>query len=199
MSQIDPEPTSRAMSATYGDQEAAAYNGHLRWSFVENGVDLRALPHPSEDDLKELGVLLGHRRILLAAIASLQDQERARQGEEPASEPLSRGEADRRQLTVMFCDLVGSTELSGRLDPEDLRDVMRSYQDVVTDAVAHYGGHVAKYLGDGLLVYFGWPQAYEDQAERAVRAGLEAVEAVASDTASSLATIRPDGLSSPDR
>ena len=90
-------------------------------AFVENGVDLRALPHLSEDDLKELGVLLGHRRILLAAIASFQDQERARQDREPASEPFSRGEAERRQLTVMFCDLVGSTELSARLDPEDLR------------------------------------------------------------------------------
>ncbi len=133
--------------------------GKYAEAFVENGVDLRALPHLSEDDLKELGVLLGHRRILLAAIQSLQDQERALQGEEPASEPLSRGEAERRQLTVMFCDLVGSTELSGRLDPEDLRDVMRSYQDIVTDAVARYGGHVAKYLGDGLLIYFGWPQA----------------------------------------
>ncbi len=152
--------------------------GEYAEAFVENGVDLRALPHLSEDDLKELGVLLGHRRILLAAIQSL--QERARQGEEPASEPLSQGEVERRQLTVMFCDLVGSTELSGRLDPEDLRDVMRSYQDVVNDAVTRYGGHVAKYLGDGLLIYFGWPQAYEDQAERALRAGLDAVEAVAS-------------------
>ncbi len=154
--------------------------GKYAGAFVENGVDLRSLPHLSEADLKELGVLLGHRRIMLAEIASLQDQKRARQSDESASEPLLRGEAERRQLTVMFCDLVGSTELSGRLDPEDLRDVMRSYQDVVTDAVARYGGHVAKYLGDGLLIYFGWPQAYEDQAERAVRAGLDAVEAVAS-------------------
>jgi class 3 adenylate cyclase/tetratricopeptide (TPR) repeat protein len=153
--------------------------GKYAEAFVENGVDLRVLPHLNENDLKELGVLLGHRRILLAAIASVQEQERARQGQEPASEPLSRGEAERRQLTVMFCDLVGSTELSGRLDPEDLRDVMRSYQDIVTDAVTRYGGHVAKYLGDGLLVYFGWPQAYEDQAERAVRAGLDALAAVA--------------------
>jgi len=154
--------------------------GEYAEAFVENGVNLRSLPHLSEADLKELGVLLGHRRIMLAEIASLQDQKHARQSDESASEPLLRGEAERRQLTVMFCDLVGSTELSGRLDPEDLRDVMRSYQDVVTDAVARYGGHVAKYLGDGLLIYFGWPQAYEDQAERAVRAGLDAVEAVAS-------------------
>ncbi|MFQ5955672.1 MAG: adenylate/guanylate cyclase domain-containing protein, partial [Kiloniellales bacterium] len=148
-------------------------------AFVENGVDLRALPHLSEDDLKELGVLLGHRRILLAAIASFQDQESARQDQEPASEPLSRGEAERRQLTVMFCDLVGSTELSARLDPEDLREVMRRYQDTVAGLVARFEGHVAKFLGDGVLAFFGWPRAYEDQAERAVRSGMAAVEAVA--------------------
>ncbi len=122
--------------------------GKYAEAFVENGVDLRALPYLSEDDLKELGVLLGHRRILLAAIASLQNQEGTRQGEEPASGPLSRSEAERRQLTVMFCDLVGSTELSGRLDPEDLRDVMRRYQDAVAGVVARYEGHVAKFLGD---------------------------------------------------
>ena len=126
--------------------------GEYAESFAKNGVDLRAVPHLIEGDLKELGVLLGHRRIFLAAIQSLKGQEHARQGEAPASVPLSRGGVDRRQLTVMFCDLVGSTELSGRLDPEDLRDVMRSYQDIVTDAVTRYGGHVAKYLGDGLLI-----------------------------------------------
>ena len=146
--------------------------------FVENGVDLRALLHLSEDDLKELGVLLGHRRILLSAIASLRDQEGAPQGKEQASEPSSRSEAERRQLTVMFVDLVGSTALSAALDPEDLRNVMRRYQDAVAGAVTRYGGYVAKYLGDGVLAYFGWPQAHEDQAERAVRAGLDAVAAV---------------------
>ena len=87
--------------------------------------------------------------------------------------------SERRQLTVLFCDLVGSTELSRRLDPEDLREVMRAFQDTVVRSVARYGGHVAKYLGDGLLIYFGWPRAYEDQAERAVRAGLDAVASLA--------------------
>ncbi len=86
---------------------------------------------------------------------------------------------ERRQLTVMFCDLVGSTELSRRLDPEDLREVMRRYQDTVAGEVARFEGHVAKFLGDGVLAVFGWPRAYEDQAERAVRSGLAAVEAVA--------------------
>ncbi len=102
--------------------------GKYAEAFVENGVDLRALPHLNEKDLKEMDVLLGHRRILLASIASLQDQDHALEAGEPASEPLSRGEAERRQLTVMFCDLVGSTELSRRLDPEDLREVMRRYR-----------------------------------------------------------------------
>jgi len=152
--------------------------GKYAEAFVENGVDLRALPHLSEDDLKELGVLLGHRRILLAAIASLQDPKRARQGKEPASEPLSRSEAERRQLTVMFVDLVGSTELSVRLDPEDLREVIRSYQIAVAGEVTRYEGHVAKFMGDGVLIYFGYPTAHEDDAERAVRASLAVRQAV---------------------
>ncbi|MHA1571353.1 MAG: AAA family ATPase, partial [Alphaproteobacteria bacterium] len=96
----------------------------------------------------------------------------------PQAEPQT-AEAERRQLTVMFCDLVGSTALSQNLDPEDLRDVMRNYQDAVVGAVSRFGGHVAKYLGDGVLAYFGWPQAHEDQANHAVRAGLDAVSAVA--------------------
>jgi class 3 adenylate cyclase len=87
-------------------------------------------------------------------------------------------EAERRQLTVMFCDLVGSTALSARLDPEDTREVMRAYQEAVSAVVARYDGHVAKYLGDGVLAYFGWPRAHEDNPERAVRAGLDAVKAV---------------------
>ena len=97
----------------------------------------------------------------------------------PAAETLPSGQAERRQLTAMFCDLVGSTELSRRLDPEDLREVMRRYQDTVAGLVARFEGHVAKFLGDGVLAFFGWPRAYEDQAERAVRSGLAAVEAVA--------------------
>jgi class 3 adenylate cyclase len=146
--------------------------------FVENGVDLRALPHLTEDDLRELGVLLGHRRILLAAIASLQDRERGQQGGAPTSELLSQGEAERRQLTVMFVDLVGSTALSERLAPEDLREVIRDYQIVVAGEVTRYEGHVAKFMGDGVLIYFGYPTAHEDDAERAVRAGLAVRQAV---------------------
>ena len=86
--------------------------------------------------------------------------------------------AERRQVTVMFSDLVGSTALSTRMDPEDLRQVISAYQKRVADTVGHFGGFVAKYMGDGVLIYFGYPQAHEDDAERAVRAGLELVAAV---------------------
>jgi len=153
--------------------------------FAENDIDFDVLTELADDDLKELGLSLGHRKKLLKAINNL-----AGGGEpapisgpttaQPAAPPTSAisAEAERRQLTVMFCDLVGSTALSQRLDPEDLRDLMRLYQDAVAGAVTRYGGHVAKFLGDGVLAYFGWPQAYEDQAERAVHAGLDAVRAV---------------------
>jgi len=144
-------------------------------AFVANDIELRALPHLTDDDLKDIGVSLGHRRVILAAASKLVD-ELATEVVAPKLGPST--QAERRQLTVMFCDLVGSTALSRQLDPEDLRDVMRRYQDAVAGAVTRYGGHVAKYLGDGVLAYFGWPQAYEDQAERAVRAGLDAVRIV---------------------
>jgi class 3 adenylate cyclase len=154
--------------------------------FVENDVDVRALPHLTDADLRELGVSLGHRKILLAAIAELTSGLRAEPTADDAAaakEPLPSPEepskeAEYRLLSVLFCDLVGSTELSQRLNPEDMRDLMARYHDAVTGAVTRYGGHVAKYLGDGVLAFFGWPLAYEDQAERAVRAGLEALAAV---------------------
>ncbi len=140
---------------------------------AENEIDLNVLPHLSEGDLKELGLPMGPRKKLLAAIAEFGPS--APTLADPA---MAAHEAERRQLTVMFCDLVGSTELSRRLDPEDLREVMRRYQDAVAGAITRYEGYVAKFLGDGVLAYFGWPQAHEDQAERAVRAGLDAVAAV---------------------
>ena len=139
--------------------------------FVENGIDVDVFADLDKDDLQQLGVNLGDSKRLLRAIVRLGSKEVA-----PASIAVAEDQdqrstaAERRQLTVMFCDLVGSTALSRQLDPEDLRDVMRRYQDAVAGAVSRYGGHVAKYLGDGVLAYFGWPQAYEDQAERAVRA-----------------------------
>lgn len=149
--------------------------------FSENDVDLSILLHLSEDDLKELGLSLGHRRKLLAA---LRDEAPALAAPAPAGSSLpdtlsgSEGDAERRQLTVMFCDLVGSTELSQRLDPEELREVMRRYHDTVARAVIAHQGHVAKLLGDGVLAYFGWPHAHEDQAAMAIHAALAALAAV---------------------
>jgi class 3 adenylate cyclase len=134
-----------------------------------------ALRHLTDQDLKDIGVLLGHRRIMLAAIQELAVT--APSASVP-TEPTRRDDAERRQLTGMFTDLVGSTALSTRLDPEDIRSVIGAYHKGVAETVARFDGFVAKYMGDGVLVYFGYPQAHEDDAERAVRAGLALVEAV---------------------
>jgi class 3 adenylate cyclase/predicted ATPase len=146
-------------------------------AFRENEVDWEALPKLTAEDLKDLGVVLGgHRRRLLDAIATLGAAE-APPAVTPAPVVIG-GEAERRQLTVMFCDLVGSTPLSTRFDPEDLREIVGAYHRCVTDTVARCGGFVAKYMGDGVLIYFGYPEAHEDDAERAVRAGLAVIDAV---------------------
>ena len=143
-------------------------------AFAEGEIDFEVLRHLGEDDLRELGLPLGPRKKLLAAIAELGLPEPA-----PLPSGAPAREAERRQLTVMFVDLVGSTELAGRLDPEDLREVIRAYQETCAQAVARFEGHIAKYIGDGLLVYFGYPQAHEDDARRAVSAGLGIVEGIA--------------------
>ena len=141
-------------------------------AFRDNDVDAEVLSELTADDLVGLGVSsIGHRRKLLAAIAALGP------GAPLAPVPI-RTDAERRQLTVMFCDLVGSTELSARLDPEDLREVIAAYHRTVAEGIAEFDGFVAKYMGDGVLVYFGYPQAHEDDAERAVRAGLGVIDAV---------------------
>jgi class 3 adenylate cyclase len=148
--------------------------------FAENEVTLADLPQLTEGDLKEMGLPVGPRRRALKAFAALvADGQPAIEPQPATTENTAlKSNAERRQLTVMFCDLVGSTALANRLDPEDMHEVMRQYQDVVAGAITRYGGHVAKYLGDGVLAYFGWPQAFEDQADRAVRAGLDVVPAV---------------------
>jgi predicted ATPase/class 3 adenylate cyclase len=153
--------------------------------FAENDIDASVLPHLTDQSLKELGVSLGHRLKILAAIKELSVLTPAAPGPAVApAEPKPQDTAERRQVTVMFSDLVGSTALSARMDPEDLREVISSYQKCVAQTVQRFGGFVAKYMGDGVLVYFGYPQAHEDDAERAVRAGLELVAQVASVKAS---------------
>jgi class 3 adenylate cyclase len=143
--------------------------GRYAQIFVDNGIDLDVLPDLREEDLEGLGVLLGHRRKLLRAIANLAVADRSASGE--IARP---SEAERRQLTVMFCDMVGSMALSSRLDPEDMREVIRLYQDTCAGVVARYDGFVAKFMGDGVLVHFGYPRAHEDDAERAARAARSA-------------------------
>jgi class 3 adenylate cyclase len=142
--------------------------------FAAQAVDREVLAELSDQDLKDLGIPLGHRKRLLKAIAALAE---APPPARPESPP--RGAAERRQLTVLFCDLVGSTALSARLDPEDMAAVIRAYQACCADVVRRWDGHVAKYMGDGVLVYFGYPRAHEDDTERAVRAGLDLIAAVA--------------------
>ena len=153
--------------------------GQYETTFHENGVDAEVLPDLTDADLEKLGVLLGHRKRLLKAIAGLNSAGEPVPDQAAAKpEPKPQDTAERRQLTVMFCDLVGSTAMSARLDPEDMRQVMRAYQDVCSGVVARYDGFVAKFLGDGILAYFGFPHAHEDDAAQAVHAGLEIADAV---------------------
>ena len=148
--------------------------------FAENRIDFSVLRDLTDQDLKDLGVVLGDRRRLLRAIAELNGglKDTAKPSTEAAAPAIPQETAERRQVTVMFSDLVGSTALSARMDPEDLREVIAAYQKCVAETVRRFGGFVAKYMGDGVLVYFGYPLAHEDDAERAVRAGLELVAAV---------------------
>jgi class 3 adenylate cyclase len=151
-------------------------------SFRENKIDDTVLPSLTAEDLKDLGVgFVGHRRKLLDAIAALRAEASTRSplSDTPrTTDNAAQNTAERRQVTVMFSDLVGSTALSGRMDPEDLREVISAYQKCVAETVRRCGGFVAKYMGDGVLIYFGYPQAHEDDAERAVRAGLQLIAAV---------------------
>ena len=149
--------------------------------FAENDIDFTILGDLTDQDLEKIGIAsLGHRRKLLRAIANLETIEKSAPAVVPApATPLPLDIAERRQVTVMFSDLVGSTALSARMDPEDLREVISAYQECVAEIVRRFEGFVAKYMGDGVLVYFGYPQAHEDDAERAVRAGLELIAAVA--------------------
>jgi len=153
--------------------------------FAENRIDLSVVHDLTDEDLKELGVVLGDRRKLLRAIRELGQNETSQSS-------ASTGTAERRQLTVMFCDLVGSTSLSAQLDPEDLREVIGAYHRCCATTVEQHAGFVAKYMGDGVLIYFGYPQAHEHDAERAVQTGLALVEAV-SNLAARLQSIAEPG------
>jgi class 3 adenylate cyclase/tetratricopeptide (TPR) repeat protein/ABC-type transport system involved in cytochrome c biogenesis ATPase subunit len=145
--------------------------GQYALRFAENGIDLSVLPELTDQDFDRLGVLLGHRRKMLRAIAELNHGELIAEQARPHA-------AERRHLTVMFCDLVGSTELSARLDPEDMWEVIRAYRAACAKVIATYDGSIARFVGDGILAYFGYPRAHEDDAERAVRAGLDIIAAI---------------------
>ena len=145
--------------------------------FAENAIDLSVIRDLTEQDFRDLGVLLGHRRKILRAIAELDGLTPA--AIETATEPALRDEAERRHLTVMICDLVGSTTLSARLDPEDMRAVIDAYHATCARITRTYDGFLAEFRGDGILAYFGYPVAHEDDAERTVRAGLDIIAAVA--------------------
>ena len=159
-------------------------------AFRANEITAEVLPELTDADLRELGLPLGPRKVLLRAIASLRAHSsaagEAQEDVAPTPTDQSRherqstgpGQAERRQLTVMFVDLVGSTALSARLDPEDLRELMAAYHKCIAEVVGRFEGFIARYMGDGVLVYFGWPQADEADAERAVRAALATLEAV---------------------
>ncbi len=146
--------------------------------FAEHDIDVSVLPHLTDTDLKDLGISLGHRRKIFAAINSGQSSVQPLAEAERSDEPKAPDSPERRYVTVLFSDLVGSTALSTRLDVEDLRDVIALYQRCVEETIRRFDGFVAKFLGDGVLVYFGYPEAHEDDPERAVRAGLELVAAV---------------------
>jgi class 3 adenylate cyclase len=168
--------------------------GQYAQRFAENDIDFDILSDLTDQDLEKIGVTsVGHRRKLLRAIANLKGVEKSTPAVAiavaPPARPRAADTAERRQVTVMFSDLVGSTALSARMDPEDLRELISAYRKCVAEAVRRFGGFVARYLGDGVLVYFGYPEAHEDDAERAVRAGLELIAAViALKTSASLQT-----------
>ena len=151
--------------------------GEYAQRFADNAIDPSVLRDLTEQDLKDLGVLLGHRRKILRAIAELDGVVPA--PTETATEQASRDKAERRHLTLMICDLVGSTALSTRLDPEDMRAVIDAYHAACARITRTYDGFLAEFRGDGILAYFGYPFAHEDDAERSVRAGLDIIAAVA--------------------
>ena len=168
--------------------------------FADNAIDLSVLPDLTDQDLEKIGVLLGHRRKILKAIAALNSGPAAQTDAAKAIKPsapappidAARATGERRYLTVMFCDLVGSTEISAQLDAEEWRDLVGAYLDAASAAVAEMGGHVAKKLGDGLMCLFGYPLAHENDAERAARAAVSIQRALAELNRKNAGTAKPE-------
>jgi hypothetical protein len=174
--------------------------GQYEQAFREHAVDADTLPRLTSDDLKELGIqAIGHRRKLLDAIARLKGSTAGSVELRPTSAGQQHlvGAAERRRLTVLFCDLVNSTVLASTLDPEEYGDVLGAYRSICADTIGRFAGFLAKYMGDGVLAYFGYPQAHEDEASRAVRAGLALVDEVSRLTAPGIS--EPDAIRSGDR
>ncbi len=146
--------------------------------FAGNDIDLEVLPLLTDVDLEKLGLSLGHRKRLLNAAAFISDNSRRTHQSPAQSDAIALPRPERRQLTVMFCDLAGATEMSTRLDPEELRDILNKYRRICAGAIQRFNGHIAQYLGDGVLVYFGYPLASEDAADQAVFAGLEILKVI---------------------
>jgi class 3 adenylate cyclase len=177
----EPEETAVDVASWLRDLGLERYEA----TFRENDLDAKLLPNLTADDLKELGITsLGHRLRLLEAITALRLKDTQADGpvrlptSQTGNPGLSEITGERRQLTVMFCDLVGSTALSEKLDPEELRSLLHAYRTLCGEVITRYDGFVARYVGDGILTYFGWPTAHEEDAERAVRAALEIVHTV---------------------
>ena len=168
--------------------------------FIQNEVDFDVLASLTETDLQALGLSLGARKRLLQAIAKLDGKSSADTISPPAISPAiallspatiaDSTAGERRQITVIFCDLVGSTALSEKLDPEELRSMLHDYRTVCEAIISRYEGFVARYVGDGILTYFGWPKAHEQDAERALRAALEMVQAVKRASSSEALSVR---------
>ena len=146
--------------------------------FAENDIDISVLRHLTDQDLKELGISLGHRRKLMRAIGEIDGATSTNSQSAAVTATMLGGSAERRQITVMFVDLVGSTPLSERLDPEEMRDVLSVFRGASAEVVEAHGGHIPHYIGDGILIYFGYPRAHDDDAARAVRAGLGIIDAL---------------------
>jgi len=157
--------------------------------FADNDIDFDVLPDLAEGDLEKLGLTLGHRRKLLRAIAARGSATVPSKAERPPDIPaneIAKHEAERRQVTVMFCDLVGSTELANAVDPEEMGALLRAFQEASTASIARFDGFVAKFMGDSVLAYFGYPRAHEDAVGQSVRAANAIIEKIAQ-------TKRPDG------